>query len=132
MTALAVVIGALLGTGARLGLDAAIPHPSDGWPSSTLIINVAGSFALGLLIARVWPTAPSWLRAGLGAGAMGSFTTFSAMAVSVVELNVAGRGLVAVAYVIASVVLGLVAAWLGLRIGSATRSGARTPIGADE
>jgi NAD-dependent dihydropyrimidine dehydrogenase PreA subunit len=42
-------------------------HPS---VTATLIINVAGSFALGLLVARVWPTAPEWLRFGLGTGVL--------------------------------------------------------------
>jgi CrcB protein len=106
----AVVAGALLGTGARLAIDTLV-----GQPISTLIINVAGSFALGLLVARLWSSAAPWLRAGLGAGLLGSFTTFSAFAVQVVVM---GFGVWAVLYVAATLVLGLLAAFAGLRVGA--------------
>ena len=114
---LAVVLGGVVGTGLRIGLDELLPHHDDQFPWSTLIINVVGSFALGLAVARAWPIAPMWLRAGLGAGLLGSFTTFSAFAVSLVTLTRAGEPLVALAYLLASVVAGLAAAAIGLRIG---------------
>jgi CrcB protein len=117
MPVLAVLLGGLVGTGLRIGLDALIVHHDDQFPWSTLLINVVGSFALGLLVARAWPVAPSWLRAGLGAGLLGSFTTFSAFAVSLVSLSRAGFGWVAVIYLVVSVAAGLVAAFLGLRLG---------------
>jgi len=106
----AVVIGGLLGTGARLAIDTLV-----GQPASTLAINVVGSFALGLLVARLWSSAAPWLKAGLGAGLLGSFTTFSALAVTVVELGFTWG---AALYLVLSVTLGLLAAWAGLRIGS--------------
>ena len=114
---LAVALGATLGTGARLAIDTFVPHSDRGFPLSTLVINVLGSLALGFLVARVWPSAAGWLRAGLGVGLLGSFTTFSAMAVSVVTL---GIGWVALLYVALSLVLGLAAAFIGLRLGSPT------------
>jgi fluoride exporter len=106
----AVALGGLLGTGARLTIDTLVHQPT-----STLAINVAGSFALGLLVARLWSSAAPWLRAGLGAGLLGSFTTFSALAVTVVSLGVTWS---AALYLVASVTLGLLAAWAGLRLGS--------------
>ena len=117
MPVVAVVLGGIAGTALRLGLDALVPHTDAQFPWSTLLVNVVGSFALGLLVARVWPTAPSWLRAGLGTGLLGSFTTFSALAVSLVTLTRAGLGWIAVAFLAASLVLGLAAAALGLRFG---------------
>jgi fluoride exporter len=114
---LAVVIGGAAGTGLRVLLDAVIPHTDTTFPWSTLLINIVGSFALGVLVARVWPVAPAWLKAGLGAGFMGSFTTFSAFAVSLVTLTRAGLGGIAVVYLVVSVGAGLVAAALGLRFG---------------
>jgi CrcB protein len=75
---------------------------------------------LGLLVARVWPVAPHWLRAGLGAGLLGSFTTFSAVAVSVVSLTAADQWMPALAYLALTLVLGLAAAGLGLRAGGRT------------
>jgi CrcB protein len=118
MPILAVVLGGIVGTGLRIGLDTLIPHTDTGFPWSTLLINVVGSFVLALLVARAWPVAPDWLRAGLGAGLLGSFTTFSAFAVSLVTLTRAGFGWMALIYLVVSVVAGLVAAFLGLRLGA--------------
>ncbi|MFM9878393.1 MAG: FluC/FEX family fluoride channel [Rhodoglobus sp.] len=117
---LAVLAGGAVGTALRLGIDTLVPHADAAFPVSTLLINTGGAFALGLLVARVWPTARSWLRAGLGAGLLGSFTTFSALAVSLVSLTAAGFGMLAAAYLAATMVLGLAAAALGLRLGART------------
>ncbi|WP_166868478.1 CrcB family protein [Salinibacterium sp. ZJ70] len=114
---LAVLIGGTIGTGLRLVLDALIPHADDGFPWSTLLINVAGAFALAVLVARLWPTAPEWLRAGLGAGVLGSFTTFSAVAVSLVSLADAGAWAEAAVVLALTLVAGLGAAWGGLAVG---------------
>ena len=124
---LAVVIGGIAGTGLRIGLDALIPHSDAQFPWSTLVINVVGSFVLGLLVARVWPSAPAWLRALLGAGLLGSFTTFSAFVVSLVTLTRAGEPLLAAGYLLVSVVAGIATAALGLRTGRRPE-----PIRADE
>ena len=115
-------MGGAVGTGLRLGLDTAIPHADAAFPLSTLIINVVGALTLGALVARVWPSAPSWLRAGLGAGLLGSFTTFSALAVSLVALGAASEWALALLYLAASALLGLGAAALGLRLGRSTAS----------
>ncbi|MET0303078.1 MAG: CrcB family protein [Microbacteriaceae bacterium] len=127
----AVAVGGMLGTGARLGLDAVLPHPDAGWAWSTLIANVLGSVVLGLLVARVWPTAPEWMRAGLGAGVLGAFTTFSAVAVAAVAMTEAGAGPLALAYVALSVALGLAGAFAGLALGArgGRRAGRSGPPG---
>ena len=99
----------MLGTALRLLLDTTVQQPL-----STLLINVVGSIVLGFLTARVWPSAPPWLKAGLGPGLLGSFTTFSAFAVIVVRF---GFSMSSVLYVVLTVALGLVAAFAGLRLG---------------
>lgn len=116
----AVIVGGVIGTGLRLAIDATLPHPDQGFPLSTLIINSVGAFALGALVSRFWSSAPSWLRAGLGAGLLGSFTTFSAVAVSLVALTEAGEITTALGYLGLTVVFGLAAAWLGLMLGKPT------------
>lgn len=121
---IAVLVGGALGTGIRLAIDTAIPHPDDAFPVSTLIVNTLGALVLGLLVARVWQKAPSWLRAGLGAGLLGSFTTFSAVAVSLVTLTSVGEWMLGLGYVAITLVLGLGAAALGLHFGRRTA----TPI----
>lgn len=116
LTLLAVFIGGVAGTGLRLVADALIP--SETFPFATLTVNVVGSFALALLVGRWWQAAPVWLRAGLGAGLLGAFTTFSAVMVSLLELATTGRMLIAGLYLAASLVLGLAAAVAGLRLAS--------------
>lgn len=125
-SAIAVFVGGMIGTSMRIGIDAAVPHADDAFPVSTLIINVIGSFVLGFLVARVWPIASGWVRAGLGPGLLGSFTTFSAVAVSIVSLVDAGRLPVALLYLASTLLLGFAAAAVGLSFGKPT------PIGSDE
>lgn len=117
MTLLAVLIGGAVGTALRLGIDALLPHGDDAFPWATLGINVLGAFVLGALVSSAWDRAPAWLRAGLGPGLLGSFTTFSALAVSLVTLAAAEEWMLAAGYLAASILLGLTAAGLGLRLG---------------
>jgi len=129
MTLVAVVLGGILGTGLRLSLDALVV-PDSAFPWATLLINVVGSFALGFLVARVWPSAPAWLRAGLGTGLLGSFTTFSAVVVGLLTLTAAGMTALAVIYLAVSLLGGWAAALLGIRLGA--RAPVALPIGTDE
>lgn len=130
-TVLAALAGGAVGTGSRLAADLLLPHGGNELPIGTFLVNLVGSFLLGVAVARVWPVAPEWLRVALGPGLLGSFTTFSAVAVSAVELTSEGVALVAVVYVAASLVGGIAAAALGIHLG-APRATAPPPIGADE
>jgi CrcB protein len=116
---LAVFVGGLAGTGLRLAIDALLPHGPSDFPVSTFVINVAGSFVLAVLVARVWPAAPVWLRLGLGTGMLGSFTTFSAVMVSLLTLATTAP-LTGVLYLATSLVAGLGAALAGLKLGGRT------------
>lgn len=114
----AVFVGGLIGTSLRLLIDLALAHDLDEFALSTLLVNTLGAFALGLLVAALWPRVPGWVRAGLGPGILGSFTTFSALAVSVVALGQAGDPVGAVLTVVLSLGLGMLAAWAGLTLGA--------------
>jgi CrcB protein len=113
----AVLAGGILGTGLRLLADLLLPHDGAGFPLSTLLVNIAGAFVLGLLVSLLWHRVPAWLRAGLGAGLIGSFTTFSAVMVSLVDEGSRGLWALAGGYLALSLVLGLAAAALGLWLG---------------
>ena len=119
----AVASGGLIGTGLRLALDTAIPHGDTDFPLSTLLINIVGSFALGAMVATLWrrPSAPNWLKVGLGTGAIGSFTTFSALIVSLLAEAHHGAWMLAVLYLLLSLILGFGAAFLGLSLGRRPR-----------
>lgn len=118
---LAVAAGGLVGSELRYGLGLAFPDAEGSLPLATLCINVAGSFVLAALttfwIAR--PHTAFWLRAGLGPGLLGSFTTFSAVVFSVDQLARANHHMVWVAYLGLSLLLGLAAAAAGWRTGKA-------------
>ena len=114
----AVFVGGLIGTSLRLLIDLALAHDLDEFALSTLLVNTLGAFALGLLVAALWPRVPGWVRAGLGPGILGSFTTFSALAVSVVALTQAGDLVGAVLTAVLSIGLGMLAAWAGLTLGA--------------
>jgi CrcB protein len=87
---LAVAVGGALGTAARALLAAAI---ADWW--ALLAVNVLGCALLGVSIAAL-AGAPDWLRHGIGAGLLGGFTTFSAIAVASVSTSAASGGWTAV------------------------------------
>ena len=118
----AVAVGGAIGPGARYGIDLLVPHETAGTLAlSTIIVNVVGSFVLGLLVARWWPHpgVPLWLKAGVGTGILGSFTTFSAVTLNAVAGAVEANLLAAGGALIFSTVLGLLAAWAGLATGGA-------------
>ncbi|MGV8886150.1 MAG: fluoride efflux transporter FluC [Microbacteriaceae bacterium] len=109
---LAVIAGAVVGTGLRLTIDIVI-----GAPVSTLVANIVGSFVLALLVAHIWPSASAPLKAALGPGLLGSFTTFSALAITLLSFAQSDQWVPALAYLAATIVGGLLAAFAGLRIG---------------
>ena len=117
---LAVFVGGLVGTGLRLAVDVAIPRADDGFPWSTLIVDLVGAFVLGWLAGGLWtrPWAPAWLKAGIGSGVLGSFTTLSAAMVALVVLGREGQVGLAAAFLGISLVAGLGLAFAGLEVGS--------------
>ena len=117
---LAVAVGGLIGTGLRLVFDLAFASGAGEFPVETLVVNLVGSFVLGWLAGGLWtrPSTPTWLKAGLGSGVIGSFTTLSAVMAGLIVLTRAGEAWLAVAYLSVSVVGGLALAAAGLRIGS--------------
>ena len=114
MTTLYVAVGGVLGVLARFGIGRlTLHHEALLW--STVAINVVGSFLLGLLVAGHWFDRD--LREGLGVGFLGGFTTFSTFSVQAVLEVDAGEPARALAYVVASVAGGLVAATAGYALG---------------
>lgn len=116
-----VAAGGAIGSVARYGISRAFPVEAGRFPTSTVAINMSGSFALGivlvLLIERLAPT--RYARAFLAVGVIGAFTTFSAFAVEAVQLAADHRPLIASEFVVVSVAGGLVAARLGIVAGRA-------------
>lgn len=118
---LAVLVGGIAGSGARLLLTAASAGwVGSGWPIGTLIINVVGSLALGWLVGYGSTSMPVWLNSGLGAGFLGSFTTLSAVSLDLALPAITGDafGFAAmILYSAATLLGGVGAAVVGLRLG---------------
>jgi len=119
----AVAVGGLLGTSARYGLGRWFPVESGGWPVTTFAINVLGALLLGFLLEALIRIGPdtSWrqvVRLGVGTGALGSFTTYSALAVDTDLLLRDGYLLAAATYALGTVLAGSVATGVGIALGA--------------
>jgi CrcB protein len=112
MNWLAVAIGGALGSVARYALSSWIfDITSNKFPYATLIVNVAGSFVMGILFVLIVERAvlPAEMRSLLMIGFIGAFTTFSAFSLDALGLWQNGHVLMSVIYMIATVILCLVA-----------------------
>jgi len=115
-----VLLGGAIGTGCRYWLStfvySVVEKPS--FPYANFIINVSGSFIIGILAelfeARVL-VSPT-LRAALLTGVLGGYTTFSSFSLETFSLLRDGGIWLALINVLGSVLLGLVAVWIGVRL----------------
>jgi fluoride exporter len=113
----AVAIGGALGSVARYLLGAYIQgRVATAFPVGTLVINVAGSFLLGLFVQLGLDTAAvsPEVRFFLTTGFCGGFTTFSTFSYETYRLVEDGEFGMAGLYVAASVVLALIGCALGM------------------
>jgi fluoride exporter len=116
---LAIAVGGALGALARWWVAETWPDSSGGIPWSTLVVNVVGCFAIGVLlvlVAEVLGRPHRLARPFLGTGVLGGFTTFSTYAVQTRGLLAGGRADLALAYAAgtlgAAILATVVAVWL--------------------
>ncbi len=117
---IAVAIAGGIGAGLRFLIDRAVMrrrHP-DRFPLGILIVNVTGSFALGMLVGSGTALMPATLATIVGTGLLGGYTTFSTVSVESVLLAERGKRTPAVANVIGTLALALLAATLGVATGT--------------
>jgi len=117
MAWLLLFVGGGLGTIARFLLSTAVQVRADtDFPYGTLVVNLAGCLAIGFLAAlfAARPTGNVALERALVTGVLGGFTTFSAFGLETIRLLEAGLPGLAVAYVAASLLLGVGAVAAGL------------------
>jgi len=114
MTALLIAIGGGIGALARWGVATAIPKSHGGFPVGITIVNVVGSFALGLVVGFVASGQILFATEGLTVGLLGGFTTFSTWMVDIEE---APRRRMRVATTLIPSVAGLLAAAVGVALG---------------
>ena len=83
-----------------------------------MIVNLLGCLLIGVLYG-LWLERPEFsplLRQTLVVGFLGAFTTFSTFSLDTLRLLENGEGLLALAYILLSVCVGLLATWAGLSL----------------
>jgi CrcB protein len=113
----AISIGGMLGANARYLVSRwATDHWGAAFPWSTLLINVTGSFVLGFYLTLVTErfSGRSTIRLFVATGFLGAYTTFSTFSYETVRLIQHGDATRALAYVATSLLVGLLAAVVGI------------------
>lgn len=113
---LSVAFGGAIGAVSRYGLSYICNlFFHSHFPFATIIINVSGSFLLGLLLEVIQTSgaANGGIRLFLVTGILSSFTTFSAFSLEVVTLIIKGNFFIAVIYIISSLFLSFLFLYLG-------------------
>lgn len=123
-----VILGSALGGMARYGVSGVVARRiGETFPWGTLVVNVSGSFVIGLFAALI---APGHALAGermaglfVMTGLCGGYTTFSSFSLQTLNLTRDGEWPRAVANIVASAALCLLAVWAGFALGALTPGG---------
>ena len=106
---LAIFVGGAVGALLRAGLEEAFPASGHDWPWATFVVNVVGAALLAYFATRLQERLPpsTYPRPFLGTGLCGALTTFSTLQIEVIKLIRNGHAFIAVGYLAASVLAGL-------------------------
>lgn len=120
MIVLLMVLAGACGAAARFILDSFVrPRFPTPLPVSTMIINVSGSFLLGVLAGAVLTArVPAELQTIVGTGFLGGYTTFSTANVETIRLIQSGRSGLALINSLGTAVLAVTGTLAGLLLGS--------------
>ncbi|MFD7716142.1 fluoride efflux transporter CrcB [Streptomyces sp. NPDC059814] len=108
-----IALGGAAGASARYGASLLWPTAHDGFPWTTLVVNVIGCAVIGVfmvVISEVW-AAHRLVRPFFGTGVLGGFTTFSTYAVDIERLVGADRARSGLAYLGLTLLAALAAVW---------------------
>ena len=115
---LLVAVGGALGSVARYGAGVLVGKAWDStFPLATLLINIAGSLAMGLFIGFLARTTPAWqadARLFVAVGMLGGFTTLSSFSLDTVTLIERGDVGPAALYVALTIAVSIAALFAGL------------------
>lgn len=110
-----VALGGAIGSVARYLVNISVPRLlGHGFPYATMLVNVLGSFLMGVLVVVLAMKSGNRFAPFLMTGVLGGFTTFSAFSLDAAKLWEAGQGGAAAGYVIGTVGLGLGALFAGM------------------
>jgi CrcB protein len=118
-TTLAIAAAGALGAVSRHQLESFVNrHWGDVFPWGTFVVNVSGSFALGVLVGLFAHRlgVPLWLQAAATVGFLGAYTTFSTLSLQVYRSTATGHLAIAVANAVGSLVAGALALYAGILV----------------
>jgi CrcB protein len=119
--AIGLVVAGAAGAPARYLLDGFVQDRTEGaFPWGTFVINVSGSFLLGLITgAALYHAFPNTPKVWLGTGFCGAYTTFSTFTFETIRLLEEGANRDAFRNAVASLIVGALAAAAGLAMAAA-------------
>jgi CrcB protein len=122
MNALLIFLGGGLGAVSRWGLSTGIERLAlktslHKFPLGILTCNLLGCLLIGCVFGYFAQKNPAWVFPLLVTGFLGGFTTFSTFSRDTFEAIQEQLPLVALANILLSVILGIVAVWLGIKLG---------------
>jgi CrcB protein len=112
MTYLWISLFGLVGVSLRYSADLLVRVSYFPW--ATLLVNVVGCFIAGFVFQR--PNLSEGIRGPLLIGLCGGLTTFSALILQTLQLFKAGDFTRGISYFFVSAIMGLIAAWFGMKI----------------
>lgn len=113
---LCIAAGGAIGSILRYGVVQLVMHVHPApFPLGTLLVNIAGSFLIGLMMARLAAHPSEATQWFFVTGVLGGFTTFSAFSWDILGLLQRGAMLQAAAYVLGSVGVSLIAVYAGFK-----------------
>ncbi|WP_132876630.1 fluoride efflux transporter FluC [Tamaricihabitans halophyticus] len=114
--ALVVAVGGALGSMARYAMELALPARPGEFPFGTFLSNVLGCLAIGALMAVLTESSRPHrlLRPAVGVGFIGGFTTLSTYVMQAMESGWVGARIIALSYLLGSLLCGLLAVACGL------------------
>jgi CrcB protein len=118
-TSLVIGVAGALGAIARHHLEGTVNRLwGDAFPWGTFVVNISGSFVLGLLVGVFSRRldVPLWLQAGATVGFLGAYTTFSTLSLQVYRSTATGHVAIALANALGSLTAGVLAVYAGVLI----------------
>jgi CrcB protein len=120
MVVIGIAVAGALGALARYGLDELIGRRTGAFPWGIFLVNISGAFLIGVMVEALEPRfEDSWVRLAVVTGFLGAYTTFSTFSLDTYRLLEEGHAGQAVFNAFGTLLLGLLAVWLGLKVGQA-------------
>jgi len=116
-----IALAGAVGAVARYGVDEWIERQGAVFPWGIFVVNVTGAFLIGFAVEALEPRFEdaTWVRTAVVTGFLGAYTTFSTFSLDTYRLLDAGYVGTAIANSLGTLAAGLLAVWLGLKLGRA-------------